>query len=153
MRRRILFSIPLLTGVDEIVMTGPASPPLKSFDDLPGKKIYVRKSSSYYESRLQLNARFKKSGRKPVKVVPVDEYLEDEDLLEMMNVGLIPMIVIDSHKAEFWTQVFPKLKMHADLILMSGFVMLKSSQPEESEGKRCSMSAISTNTISPTGSL
>ena len=114
------FSNPLLAGVDEIVMTGPASPPLKTFDDLSGKEIYVRKSSSYYESLLQLNIRFKKSGKKPVKIVPVDEYLEDEDLLEMMNVGLIPMIVIDSHKATFWAQVFPKLKLRSDIKVRSG---------------------------------
>jgi len=24
----------------------------------------------------------------------------------MVNVGLIPMIVIDSHKGEFWAQIF-----------------------------------------------
>ena len=114
------FSAPILTGVDEILITGPSSPAIKTIDDLAGKEIHVRKSSSYHESLVQLNNRLKKSGKKPVKIVPVDEYLEDEDLLEMMNVGLIPMIVIDSHKAEFWTQVFPKLKLHPDIKLRSG---------------------------------
>jgi membrane-bound lytic murein transglycosylase MltF len=52
--------------------------------------------------------------------VPADEYLEDEDLLEMMNAGLIPMIVIDSHKAEFWVQIFQKLRLHPDIKLRSG---------------------------------
>ncbi|MBW2468269.1 MAG: transglycosylase SLT domain-containing protein, partial [Deltaproteobacteria bacterium] len=62
----------------------------------------------------------KKSGKSPVKIVTSDEYLEDEDLLEMMNVGLIPMIVIDSHKAEFWAQIFKDLKLHPDIKLRSG---------------------------------
>ena len=52
--------------------------------------------------------------------MPAYEYLEDEDLLEMMNVGLIPMIVIDSHKAKFWAQVFQDLKLHPDIKLRSG---------------------------------
>ena len=114
------FSAPHLTGVDEIVITGSTAPPISSIEDLSGKEIHVRKSSSYHESLLQLNARFKKSGKSPIEIMPVDEYLEDEDLLEMMNVGLIPMIVIDSHKAEFWAQIFKNLKLHPDIKLRSG---------------------------------
>jgi membrane-bound lytic murein transglycosylase MltF len=100
-QKKVDFSDPHLTGVDEIIITGPASPAIKTIDDLSAKEIHVRKSSSYYESLLQLNDRFKKFGKKPIKIIPADEYLEDEDLLEMMNVGLVPMIVMDSHKAEF----------------------------------------------------
>ena len=119
-QKKAEFCAPHLTGVDEIIISGPAAPPINSIEDLSGKEIYVRKSSSYYESILQLNARFKKSGKSPIKIVPADEYLEDEDLLEMMNVGLIPMIVIDSHKAEFWAQIFKDLKLHPDIKLRSG---------------------------------
>jgi membrane-bound lytic murein transglycosylase MltF len=120
-RQKIVdFSAPHLTGVDEIIISGSASPAINTLDDLSGKEILVRKSSSYYESLLQLNARFKNSGKPPVKIVPADEYLEDEDLLEMMNVGIIPMIVIDSHKAKFWVQVFKELKLHPDIKLRSG---------------------------------
>jgi membrane-bound lytic murein transglycosylase MltF len=119
-QKEVDFCDPHLTGVDEIIITGPDAPTIKTIDDLSGKEIHVRKSSSYYESLLQLNKRFKKSGKPPVKIVPADEYLEDEDLLEMMNVGLIPMIVIDSHKAEFWAQIFRKLRLHPDIKLRSG---------------------------------
>jgi len=119
-QKKVDFSAPQLTGVDEIVITGPASPSIKTLDDLSGKEIHVRKSSSYYESLMLLNARFKNSGRPPIKIVPADEYLEDEDLLEMMNVGLVPMIVIDSHKAKFWAQVFKDLRLHPDIKLRSG---------------------------------
>ena len=112
-RKKVDFSAPHLTGVDEIVISGPATPPIKTLEDLSGKEIHVRKSSSYYESLMQLNNRFKKSGKPPVKIIPADEYLEDEDLLEMMNAGLIPLIVIDSHKAEFWAQNFKNEPMSA----------------------------------------
>jgi membrane-bound lytic murein transglycosylase MltF len=119
-QKEVDFSAPHLTGVDEIIITRASSPQIKTLDDLSGKEIHVRKSSSYYESLLQLNTRFKKSGVKPIKIVPADEYLEDEDLLEMMNAGLIPMIVMDSHKAEFWTKVFQEIRLHPDLKLRSG---------------------------------
>jgi len=116
-RKQVDFSNPLFTGVDEILVTGPDSPAVTTIADLSGKEIHVRKSSSYYESLLQLNARLQKEGRKPVKIVPADELLEDEDLLEMLNAGLIPMVVIDSHKGRFWSQIFKDLTLHPEIKL------------------------------------
>jgi membrane-bound lytic murein transglycosylase MltF len=109
------FSDPLLTNVKEVVVTGPKSPPINSVDDLAGKEIYVRKSSSYYESLVELNKSFKKSGPKAVRLILADENLEDEDLLEMVNAGLIPMIIVDSHKAQFWEQIFDNILVHKDI--------------------------------------
>ena len=106
------FSGPLLTSVRELLVTGPGAPPMVSLDDLAGKEIHVRKSSSYYESLVQLNSSFEKTGKQPIQLIPADETFEDEDLLEMVNAGLIPMIVMDSHKAQFWTQIFDKIQVH-----------------------------------------
>ena len=114
-QKRVDFSNPQLTGVEEIVVTGPKAPPVQTIDDLAGKEIHVRASSSYYESLQRLNAQFKKKGKKQVRLVLADEYLEDEDLLEMMNARLIPMIVIDRHKGEFWSQIFKDLKLHPEI--------------------------------------
>jgi membrane-bound lytic murein transglycosylase MltF len=111
------FSAPQLTGVEEIIVTGPKTPPIQGIDDLAGREIHVRASSSYYESLQRLNAQFKKKGKRPMKLVLADEYLEDEDLLEMMNAKLIPMIVIDSHKGRFWSQIFKDLTLHPDIKL------------------------------------
>ena len=48
--KHVDFSNPLLTGVKELLVTGPAAPPVTKVDDLAGQEIHVRKSSSYYES-------------------------------------------------------------------------------------------------------
>jgi membrane-bound lytic murein transglycosylase MltF len=114
------FSEPTLSGVKEVVITGPGSPQIKSIDDLAGKEVYVRKSSSYYESLLEMNTNFTKSGKKPAKLTLADENLEDEDLLEMVNAGLIPMIIVDLHKAQFWQQVFNKIQVHDDIAVRTG---------------------------------
>ena len=114
------FSIPGAKGVDEIIVSGPASPPLKTIDDLSGKEVHVRTSSSYYDSLKHLNLKFRKAGKEPIHIVPADEHLEDEDLLEMMNAGLIPMIVIDSHKGKFWSQIFTNLNLHPEVKLRTG---------------------------------
>ena len=114
------FSDPLLTEVKEVVITGPSSPPVSSLDDLAGKEVYVRKSSSYYESLLDLNRSFKKAGKKQVKIIPADENLEDEDLLEMLNAGLIPIIIVDNHKAQFWEKIFDNIQVHGDIAVRLG---------------------------------
>ena len=41
------FTPPLITGVREVIVTGPASPKLASLDDLSGQEVYVRRSSSF----------------------------------------------------------------------------------------------------------
>lgn len=118
--KRVDFSDPLLKGVSEIVVTGPAAPKLESLNDLAGKNIHVRPSSSYYQHLVRLNRIFRKAGRAEIKLIPADENLEDEDLLEMVNAGLLPMIVMDSHKAEFWEQIFEDIKLHREIAVNAG---------------------------------
>jgi membrane-bound lytic murein transglycosylase MltF len=114
------FSNPFLTDVKEVVVTGPESPPLQSVEDLAGRKIYVRKSSSYHEHLERLNQEFKKSGKKMITLQPADEDLEDEDILEMVNAGILPFAVVDDHKARFWAQVLENLKVREDLAVNEG---------------------------------
>ena len=57
------FSDPLMTEVNEILVTGPASPEVADLEDLSGKEIYVRSSSSYHESLVTLNEDFRSRGR------------------------------------------------------------------------------------------
>ena len=118
--KQVDFSNPMLSGVKELLVTGPAAPAVTGIDDLAGQKIHVRKSSSYYESLVDLNASFKKAGKPQMKLIAAEEIFEDEDLLEMVNAGLIPMIVMDSHKAHFWTQIFNKIKVHDDIAVREG---------------------------------
>ena len=111
------FSIPVQREVREILVTGPASEPISAIEDLSGMTLHTRRSSSYHESLMALNERFEASGLPPVEVIAVDEHIEDEELLEMVNASLIPRIVIDSHKAAFWEQIFDSIKVQADIVL------------------------------------
>ncbi len=108
------------SDVSEIVVTGPRSPAIRTLDDLAGQEVFVRPSSSYYESLVTLNERFKSEGKKPVVLKPAPETLEDEDLLEMLNAGLVKLLVVDSHIAEFWKQVFPEVTLHPDVAVRTG---------------------------------
>jgi len=114
------FTNPLLKNVKEVLVTGPSAPTVNNIEDLSGKEVHVRASSSYYQHLMQLNSQFKKQKRQPVKLVEVSEYMEDSDLLEMVNAGLVPMVVVDDHKANFWVQVFDKISVHPEITLNSG---------------------------------
>ena len=114
------FSQPVFSGVSELVVTGPGAPAIKSTEDLAGTTILVRKSSSYYESLGNLNKRLRDAGKQPATLKAAPEQLEDEDLLEMVNAGLIPIVIVDSHKAKFWAQMFKSIKVHEDVAVREG---------------------------------
>ncbi len=119
-QEQVAFTTPLYSDVKELLVSGPSSPDVKNLEQLSGKTVFVRRSSSYYESLQTLNARFAKASLPPVILQEAPEALEDEDLLEMLNAGLIPLIVVDRHKALFWKQVFPKIQVHDDIVLRDG---------------------------------
>jgi membrane-bound lytic murein transglycosylase MltF len=114
------FSLPVVSNVSEVVVSGAASPAVNSVDDLSGKEVFVRKSSSYYQSLVALNQRLAAQKKPGVILKLAPETLEDEDLIEMLNAGLIPLIVVDKHKADFWKQVFPKITVHDDVAVRTG---------------------------------
>jgi membrane-bound lytic murein transglycosylase MltF len=114
------FTAPVYQDVSEVVVSGPGSPAVAGVDDLAGKEIFVRRSSSYYESLTALNGRLVAAGRPPVVLKEAPETLEDEDLIEMVNAGLVPLIVVDRHKAVFWKQVFPKITVHDAVTVRTG---------------------------------
>jgi membrane-bound lytic murein transglycosylase MltF len=117
--------------VREVVVTGPYSPPLASLEDLSGRTVQLRRSSSYYESVAALNRRLREERRAGVKLVALPEALEDEDALEMLAAGLLEFIVVDEWKARLWAQVLPKVTVREDLVLRAdgyaGWAMRKDS--------------------------
>ena len=114
------FTIPVSKAVSEILVTGPAAPALDSIDDLSGRTVHVRESSSYRESLDELNQRFLAQGKSPVVIEPISELLEDDDLIEMVNLGLLPWAIVDNYKPQLWEGVFKKLVVRDDIVFRSG---------------------------------
>src|SRR6185436_2203827 len=113
--KRVDFSDPYADDVREVLVTGKASPPVASIDELSGYEVYVRPSSSYAERLRALSARFKSQGKLPVRIVPAPEVLEAGDILEMVNAGLVNATVVDSVLADLYAQVFPDLRVNSDI--------------------------------------
>jgi membrane-bound lytic murein transglycosylase MltF len=114
------FTNPTRTNVSEVVVSGPGAPAIASVDDLSGKDVYARKDSSAWQSLVALNADLKAKGRPPVAIREVPGNLEDDDLLEMTNAGLIPMVVVHDYLAGFWTKIFTNLTVHPEVKVRTG---------------------------------
>lgn len=114
------FSDPVRTDVSDLVVTGPSAPPISTVDDLAGKEVFVRKRSRYWLNLVSLNQRFKKSGKPEIILREADPNLDDEDLLNLVNTGLIGITVVDDAIAGLWSKVFDKLRVRDDIRVASG---------------------------------
>jgi membrane-bound lytic murein transglycosylase MltF len=113
------FSDPTRSNVSEILVTGPQSPAVASVDDLSGQRIFVPRTSSYEQSLRAINVTLKAKGRPPVDIVPAPDNLTDDDLIEMVNAGLLPAIIVDDYLARFWARVFPDIVLHENVAVRS----------------------------------
>jgi membrane-bound lytic murein transglycosylase MltF len=114
------FTTPTRQNVSEVLVTGPGSPAIATLDDLSGQEVFVRKTSSYYASLQALNGTLQAKGKAPATVHEASESLEDDDLMEMVNAGLIPATVVDDYLAEYWKQVFKDMTVHSALTVRTG---------------------------------
>ncbi|HKD81858.1 MAG TPA: lytic transglycosylase F [Candidatus Angelobacter sp.] len=114
------FTEPTVRNISEIVVTGPRSPAIAKVDDLSGQDVLVRKSSSYWESLQKVNQQFKKEGKAEVKLRAAPEDLEDENLLEMLNAGLVGVVVTDDYKARLWAQIYQQIRPQPEVAVAQG---------------------------------
>ena len=67
------FTNPIYDKASEVLVTGPSSEEVLHLDNLSGKEIAVRETSSYYEHLVALNTDFKKRGKEEIKLRIMDE--------------------------------------------------------------------------------
>ena len=119
-QKLVQFSDPTYPDVAELLVTGPAASDVKTLDDMASLAVHLRKSSSYYEHMTALNESRKEAGKPEIPIVAADELLEDYDLLELVNADLLPAVIVDSHKAALWAQVFDNIVVHEDIAINTG---------------------------------
>ncbi len=115
--QKVLFTTPISASVNQVIVTGPHASAVSTLQDLSGKEVYVNPLTAYYENLQALSREFQKAGKPPILVKAADRNLTDEDLLEMVNAGLIPATVTLDMRANFWVKVLPHLTVHPDMVL------------------------------------
>ena len=111
------FSSPFTRKTRELLVTGPSAPDIVEITDLAGKEVVVPQASSYFESLTELSEQFVKDGLEPIGITASDPRLEAEDILEMINAGLLPTTVVDEYRSILWSRVFKNLVVHEDIVL------------------------------------
>jgi membrane-bound lytic murein transglycosylase MltF len=109
------FTIPTITGVKVIVVTGPGAPELKTIDDLSGKEVWVMQRTRMKDDLEALNAKLKSQGKAPAVIRDADPLLDPGDILEMVNAGTYPIALMQDKTAGFWAQVFDNVRPRTDL--------------------------------------
>lgn len=111
------FTAPSAAALKEIVVTGPGAPQITNLDDLSGKEVYVCPATSYFQSLKALNDRFAAQGKAPVNIVALPNELQNEDVLDMLNAGLISITVVDDVLVRLWKDFLPHITPRTDLVM------------------------------------
>ena len=115
-KRNFTFTVPTMTNVDHIIVTGKKLAKAQTFDDLVGEDIYVNPLTAAYDELTKINEQRAKSGKPRLSVKAADKNLLEDDLLEMVNGGLIPATVAMQHRATLWAQVLPNITLHTQMV-------------------------------------
>lgn len=119
-QQKVAFTVPIRSNVKQVVVSGPNFGNVASVDDLGGKQIYVNPLAVSYQQLQALSDKLKKEGKPAIDVKAADPNLQQDDLLQMVNAGLMPATVTDDMRAKLWSQVLPNLVPHPDLAIASG---------------------------------
>ena len=116
-QQRVAFSVPIATDIKQIVVTGKNFGPVSSLQDLGGKKIFVNPLTTYSANLVKVNESLRKQGKPPILIESADKNLLDEDLLEMVNAGIIPATVTITDRARLWSSVLPDIEPQPNLVI------------------------------------
>ena len=119
-QEKVAFSRPYLTGVKELIVTPTKGFQPQKLEDLSGRRVYVRRSSSYYQSLEDLNQDLSEKGLEPVQIKLMCEEMETASILEMVNSHMLGITVADSHIAQAWSKVLPNIQLHTKIPLRTG---------------------------------
>jgi membrane-bound lytic murein transglycosylase MltF len=107
----------------EVLVTGPSSPPLLKIADLSGQTVYGSRNTNFQKTFSSLNKELKRDGKLPINLASPLGDLDDEDLLEMLNSGLISYVTVGDWKFRLWQSIYKNITMHAGLSVQdSGWV-------------------------------
>src|SRR3954451_11811736 len=117
--KRVTFSVPIQKDVTQIVVTGQEYAAVSNLEGLGGKQVWVNPLTTYYENLQNVNASLKKDRKSLIDIREADTNLDQDDLIQMVNAGLLPATVTTTQRAELWSKVFPNVKPHPEMVVAS----------------------------------
>ena len=115
--QQVAFSVPIETGVKQILVTGKSFGAVASLQDLGGKKVFVNPITTYYANLEKANDSLRKQGKPTILIESADTNLLDEDLMEMVNAGILPATVTITQRAKLWASVFHNISPQPNIVI------------------------------------
>ena len=115
--RNFAFTTPTKKDVTHIIVTGKGLANAQSFDDLVGTDIYVNPLTVAYDMLTKISEQRVQGGKQPLTVKAADRNLLEDDLVEMVNAGLIPATAAMQHRATLWAQVLPNIRLQRQMVV------------------------------------
>ena len=110
-----------MRNIAEILVTLSRCPPGRHDRRAVRQAIFVRPSSSHFQSLTALNKALVSAGKAPLDIRDAPEDLQDEeDILEMLQAGLVQYTIVDQPKAQFWKGVFPNIQLVPNVAVRTG---------------------------------
>jgi membrane-bound lytic murein transglycosylase MltF len=110
------FTDPLYDDAKAVIVSGPGEQ-LSRLEDLSGREVYYFSNTVPYEKLSRLSEDLQRDGKPPIHLTPAAPDLQVEDLLEMVNAGLVPMTVAEDKVAQHWAKVLPNLKIQSHIVV------------------------------------
>ena len=104
-RQRVAFSVPL-NVVRQHVILGPASKPVQRKADLAGRRVFVRRSSSYFTTLEKLTLQ-----HPGIQVNQVEEDLDTQEILQRVASGDYDLTLADDVIARAAQRYLPEIKI------------------------------------------
>ncbi len=103
------FTIPYLQNVSDVLITHRQAPAINLIEDLAGRRIHIQPAWQQSKTLRRIDARLLVTGRRPLKRTTTNGFLSSEDILELVNEGVIDLSIVESHIARLWSSVYPDI--------------------------------------------
>ena len=99
----------------EVLVSGPSAIAIRSTEDLAGQTVYGGRNTNFPSTIQEINTGLRNKGKPPVNILSPLGTLDGEDLLEMVDAGLIPFVIISDWKAKLWQPIYKHMVIHDDI--------------------------------------
>jgi membrane-bound lytic murein transglycosylase MltF len=113
--KRVNFATGRRKKVNEIVVAHRDITDVETIKDLAGREVYVLAGSSYHEHLQALSKSLVDQGAEPIRIREADSRLRSEDIMELVNAGVMELTVVDDYRAQLWSKVLPNIHLLEDV--------------------------------------
>jgi membrane-bound lytic murein transglycosylase MltF len=110
------FTDPLYDNAKAVIVSGPGSQ-MSRLEDLSGREVYYFRNTTLYEKLSRLSEGLRRDGKPSIRLTAAAPDLQLDDLLEMVNAGLVLTTVAEDKVAQYWAKVLPDLNVHSDIVV------------------------------------